>query len=361
MTTPSSPTSPFTLVRATVARLRRLAGTTLRRLRAPTPTSGPAPTPTPTTERPAWHGAGIDPWTPLRPAGARHCNICRWSGDDFEGPAHCEAATCPRCGAIGRDRFLFWALQHRVAPAGDDRTLRVLETSPRLDQRYRRAMASWFDYLCSDYDERAHAGMIRIDLQAIDLPADSLDVIMTPHVLEHVPDTERALAELWRVLRPGGTVLLQVPLLQERTAPPTEPEFHGDQTPVFWRFGPDLGDALRRQGFAIELLATEPLVAAAAAAAAAPLAVRPAADTGEAAPAAGPARPWPLPVSPEFDAEGLLQGLRRPGPRPAEGRDPNAALRPELHVVADVASAVRYGFEPAYMFLTWVARKPARA
>jgi acyl-ACP thioesterase len=37
-------------------------------------------------------------------------------------------------------------------------------------------------------------------------------------------------------------MFLQVPVLQGRTAPPVEPEFHGDNTPVFWRFGPELTD-----------------------------------------------------------------------------------------------------------------------
>ena len=208
----------------------------------------------------------------------------------------------------------------------------MLETSPRLDEHYRRAMAGWFDYLSSDYDERAHAGAIRLDLQAIDLPGDSVDVILTPHVLEHVPDTALALHELHRVLRPGGWLLLQVPILQERTAPPAEPEFHGDDTPVFWRFGPELGERLRSHGFAVELLAPPALLDA----------------------AAGPdrPRPWPQPESPEFDVAGVLRGLR------VSATSGEAPLRPELVAASDEATATQLGFEPAYMFLTWAAHKP---
>ncbi len=288
----------------------------------------------------SWTVPGSNPWTILEEAGRRQCNICRWSGEAFDGPVHCEAAVCPRCGSIGRDRFLFWALQQRVTPGGPTQRLRVLETSPRLDQRYRQAMASWFDYLCSDFDERAHAGMIRIDLEHIDLPTDSLDVVLTPHVLEHVADTAKALDELYRVLRPGGTLLLQVPVLQGQTAPPAQPEFHGDHTPVFWRFGPALGDALASRGFEVTLLAPQLLLAVAA---------------GPLDPAAWP---WPRPVSPEFDVAAILLGLRRDRLTAMHRGEQSVALRAELQAAADQEAARRFGFEPAYMFLTWVAKKP---
>lgn len=245
------------------------------------------------------------------------CNVCGWTGRKFEGGKHCEASRCPVCGSIGRDRFLLHCLGARVAYRPG---LRLLETSPRMGDTYREAMGRWFDYLSSDYDERAHKGAIRVDLQAIDLPDDSLDVVVTPHVLEHVPDTDKALDELRRVLAPGGWLLLQVPLLQPVTAPPVEPEFHGDNTPVFWRFGFDLSDRLRGHGFAVELLCTDEL---------------------QRLVAAGTKR-WSGEVSPEFDADGLLQ----------------AADATQLTPVADARTAARMGFLPAYMYATWACETP---
>ena len=44
-------------------------------------------------------------------------------------------------------------------------------------------------YTASDYDESAHKAMIKLDLADMQLPDDSVDVTLTPHVLEHVPDT----------------------------------------------------------------------------------------------------------------------------------------------------------------------------
>jgi SAM-dependent methyltransferase len=193
------------------------------------------------------------PWSVrLHPSAPAVCNICGWAGSSFEGVRHSNEQRCLSCGSIGRDRFLFWCMQQRVErPSG---LLRVLETSPRMGEDYRLAMARWFDYKASDFDERAHRASIRIDLQDIALPDASLDLILTPHVLEHVPGTDRALAELHRVIAPGGRMLIQVPVLQGVTAPPIEPEFHDDDTPVFWRFGPDLVERLRAHGFETRLL-----------------------------------------------------------------------------------------------------------
>ena len=261
----------------------------------------------------------MPPWIPLpgpEPGGGRVlCNICRWQGAAFDGIEHVELSTCPACGSSGRDRFLHWCFTQRVDlhPA-----LRVIECSPRLGRAYRDAMATWFFYRTSDYDLRAHAGNLRLDLQAIDLPDACLDVMLCAHVLEHVPDTDKALTGLRRVIAPGGHLLLQVPVLQGRTAPPTEPEFHGDITPVFWRFGFDLTDRLRSHGFDADLLCTAELANA----------------------IASGSNPWPD-WSGEFDVPDILAGARA-----GAGAD-------DLVVVADAATPARLGIKPAYMFLTW--------
>ena len=107
------------------------------------------------------------PWAAARRASERDslqrvCNICGWHGATFAGPPHSEMANCPSCGSIARDRFLYWCWTHRV-PYG--RSQRVLETSPRLDDRYRKRMAELVQYTASDYDESAHKAMIKLVLQ----------------------------------------------------------------------------------------------------------------------------------------------------------------------------------------------------
>jgi SAM-dependent methyltransferase len=244
------------------------------------------------------------------------CNLCGWRGRGFAGIEHSESALCPVCGSIARDRFLYWCWTRRTPY--DPRAV-VLETSPRLGPLYRERMRQRVDYTASDYDESAHQGSVRLDLQDLALPDASVDVVLTPHVLEHVPDTDRALAELFRVLRPGGHVFLQVPVPQAVTTVPREPEYHGDRTLVHFRFGWDLANRLRAHGFACDTLVTSQLRDAAAAG----------------------SWPW-VHDGPDCDLEDLMRG----------------ADASSMTVVADAEQAGRHGFRPAYQFVTFHARKP---
>lgn len=260
------------------------------------------------------HSVWSDPkWSERRD---RWCNICRWTGSAFLGIAHTESATCPQCGSIARDRYLLWCFTSRTKKQRD---LRVIETSPRLGDEYRAYMQRWFSYRTSDFDLSAHRGDIQLDLQQIDLPDASVDVVLTPHVLEHVPDTDLALAELFRVIAPGGRMYLQIPLVYGETAAPTEPEFHADNTPVFWNFGWDLTDRLRAAGFIATALVTD-----------------------EYARILRRELPEPDPHGDGFHVDSLVEHAR-----PAD-----------LTTCADNAQSSLMGFEPAYHFATWECLRP---
>jgi SAM-dependent methyltransferase len=269
----------------------------------------------------------LRPWSghsPLRPmVGAiarRHrcgCNICAWHGTAFIGFAHSESAQCPRCHSISRDRFLYhcWTSRTRYRSG-----LRLLETSPRrMGDEYQDRMASLTEYLATDYDEWADPDRLDLDLQNLDLPDDSLDVVLTSHVLEHVPDTGRALSELHRVIAPGGVAYVMVPLTAARTAPPATPEFHNDETPVFWRFGWDFADVVAAAGFTVSTLVTADLLSR-----------------------AQHANGWGY-VGPDVDSDSVLDGARQ--------------RTDSLTVVADVATSRWFGFDPSFFFVAWECRR----
>ncbi len=46
--------------------------------------------------------------------------------------------------------------------------------------------------------------MKEIDVTRITYDSNTFDVILCSHVLEHVPDDDKAMRELYRVLKPNG-------------------------------------------------------------------------------------------------------------------------------------------------------------
>lgn len=73
-----------------------------------------------------------------------------------------------------------------------------------------RSLFAGVAYRSFDYDARTGADVVG-DIHAIPLPDDSVDAIICASVLEHVRDPLRAMAELRRILKPGGAIFFYVP------------------------------------------------------------------------------------------------------------------------------------------------------
>ena len=112
---------------------------------------------------------------------------------------------CPVCGSIPRHRIIVWHLDQRPSLV---RGKEVLHFAPE------RGIARWFrrhGVNATTADLLAPADL-RLDIQDIDLPDGSYDVIVCNHVLEHVEDYRLALSELHRILRRGGLLIISFPV-----------------------------------------------------------------------------------------------------------------------------------------------------
>jgi SAM-dependent methyltransferase len=139
----------------------------------------------------------------------------QWIGKGFLDPERrCAGARCPWCQALERHRLVWWYFQSST-DLFDGRPKRMLHIAPErcLEPRLRAAIGA--GYLTGDL--RDPLAMERIDITDIRHPDSSFDVIYCSHVLEHVPDDRRAMAELRRVLKPSGWAVLLVPIFGERT------------------------------------------------------------------------------------------------------------------------------------------------
>ena len=88
-------------------------------------------------------------------------------------------------------------------------------------------------------------------LEEAHLPHNFLDVITMRHVLEHLPDPGRSLAEVYRLLRAGGSVLLETPNIESLQARFFKARwFHLDIPRHLYHFAPaTLQALLQKAGF----------------------------------------------------------------------------------------------------------------
>jgi SAM-dependent methyltransferase len=59
--------------------------------------------------------------------------------------------------------------------------------------------------------EAASAKVVRGDIVSLPFPDASFDAVIVAEVLEHIPEDERAMGEIARILRPGGRLAVTVP------------------------------------------------------------------------------------------------------------------------------------------------------
>lgn len=140
------------------------------------------------------------------------CNICGWSGAAFypnTGSGYFELnANCPRCSCIHRYRALAAALDSETDFFAPEKM--VIEVAPvRGFQAYCLWRKEEKNYISFDLEK---FGMEKGDLTAMRYAEAACDYFLCFHVLEHVPADTLAMKEIFRVLRPGGLGIFQVPI-----------------------------------------------------------------------------------------------------------------------------------------------------
>ena len=141
--------------------------------------------------------------------------------------------TRPLSAVWGRDRGTpvdRWYIESFLGEHATDVRGRVLEV---LDATYARRFGG--DQLASvdvlDIDASNAQATIIADLQQADgVPDASFDTIILTQVLQFLADPRRGLAESWRLLAPGGTLLLTVPTVSRLSPRTAEADM--------WRFTP---------------------------------------------------------------------------------------------------------------------------
>jgi SAM-dependent methyltransferase len=236
-----------------------------------------------------------------------HCTVCGKTGPMFyrrrvnpprlvelwglterqaEALARKESCDCAGCGAKLRARRLadvlldLYPVDGRRAPdlrtwAGSHEAgrLRIAEIN-RIDGIH-ESLEDLARFHPSDFFPNAHRGgyvrgVRHEDLDGLTYEDDRFDLVLTSETLEHVPDLGRALAEIRRVLVPGGRHVFTAPVAPhvaktfprarlrrdgsfEELAPPIRHPGGDVGYPVFTELGMDFPEVVRNAGFEVEV------------------------------------------------------------------------------------------------------------
>lgn len=117
-----------------------------------------------------------------------------------------QEVVCPVCGTIPRHRILaVWLAKHKEKLK--NKSILCFACEPGIKMWMRRNRIT-----CTTADLFTPADL-KLDLCRIDQPDCSWDWIICNHVLEHVADYRKALSELYRILKPGGILIISFPIL----------------------------------------------------------------------------------------------------------------------------------------------------
>lgn len=103
---------------------------------------------------------------------------------------------------------------------------------------------------------------VKADICNLPFEDDTYNIILCNHVLEHIPDDTKAMQELYRVLKPGGMAILQIPqdLSREHTFEDNTITDRAERAKIFGQYdhvrvyGKDYFDKLRTIGFKVDAI-----------------------------------------------------------------------------------------------------------
>ena len=184
------------------------------------------------------------------------CNLCGWIGGKFrqsvqpEKPAPCQI--CPRCGSYERHRLAFYLLHGNLG--SNHNTLHV---APE------KVIESWLRAISAEYlsiDLTSSRAIRKMDITNLELEDSSFSLVWCAHVLEHIENDVKAMEEMFRILKPGGTTIVQVPIYGDDTyedltiITPEARLKHFKQGDHVRLYGLDVTDRLKSVGFNVEIL-----------------------------------------------------------------------------------------------------------
>ena len=162
----------------------------------------------------------------------------------------------PSTLSLERHRLLWLYLKNETTLF--EQELKVLHFAPEQAFYKRFREMKNLDYVTTDLN--SPLADVKADICNLPFSNNSFDFILCNHVLEHIPDDKKAMQELFRILKPGGTAIVQIPqdLSREKTFQDDSITNPKERAQIFGQYdhvrvyGRDYFDRLRDIGFEVE-------------------------------------------------------------------------------------------------------------
>lgn len=164
-----------------------------------------------------------------------------------------ENVLSPSTLSLERHRVLWLYLKNETQFFS--KNLKVLHFAPEQAFYKRFRKMDNLDYTTTDLN--SPLADVKADICNLPFEDNTYDFILCNHVLEHIPDDTKAMKELYRILKPGGTAILQIPqdLKREKTFQDDSITSRTERAKIFGQYdhvriyGRDFFDKLRNIGF----------------------------------------------------------------------------------------------------------------
>jgi SAM-dependent methyltransferase len=160
---------------------------------------------------------------------------------------------CPKCHSAPRHRLAYYLLDSKLGTGHN-----VLHVAPLpFIEKWLRSVST--DYLSIDLTNERPV-MQLMDLTDLAVDNDSVTLIWAAHVLEHIPDDRKAMAEMFRVLKKDGLAIILVPIGGNETYEDDSVQTDEGRLKHFLQedhvrfYGLDIAERLEGIGFEVEVL-----------------------------------------------------------------------------------------------------------
>lgn len=186
---------------------------------------------------------------------------CPCCGETFSqflpGPNGRPNARCPECDSLERHR-LIWLYLKESGIVLSSKKLKILHFAPEKCLSLNLKKIFGINYTSCDINPGV--ADVTADITMLPFPSDFFDFVICIHVLEHIVDDRKAVKEIFRVLKEGGSALIQSPMdiKREKTledfkiiSPEGRKKLFGQEDHVRI-YGKDYKERLEESGFAVD-------------------------------------------------------------------------------------------------------------